>query len=173
MPPGLARLLRIAALVSLVALTWKLSVSGVSPGGAASQLFWFLIMFVVVIPVHELGHAVAGALVGHEIKSIVVGTGPRLLAFTVAGVAIQINALPVFGLTMGLPRGTRWVRLRQWTFAAGGKLFAYQSGVLIVGYSYGYFTARDLLRIGWWLTVVEFVILLLLVQFYWPLLGMH
>jgi anion transporter len=32
-----------------------------------------------------------------------------------------------------------------WTFAAGGKLFVYQSGVLIVGYSYGYFAARDLL----------------------------
>src|SRR4030081_1680095 len=31
-----------------------------------------------------------------------------------------------------------------WTFAAGGKLFAYQSGVLIVGYSYGDFAARDL-----------------------------
>jgi anion transporter len=58
-----------------------------------------------------------------------------------------------------------------WTFAAGGKLFAYQSGVLIVGYSYGYFKARDLLRLGWWLTVVEFVILLLLVQLYWPLIG--
>jgi hypothetical protein len=35
-----------------------------------------------------------------------------------------------------------------WTFAAGGKLFAYQSGVLIVGYSYGYFA------------------------FYWPLIGL-
>jgi solute carrier family 13 (sodium-dependent dicarboxylate transporter), member 2/3/5 len=58
-----------------------------------------------------------------------------------------------------------------WTFAAGGKLFAYQSGVLIVGYSYGYFEARDLLRMGWWLTLVEFVILVLLVQFYWPLIG--
>lgn len=58
-----------------------------------------------------------------------------------------------------------------WTFAAGGKLFAYQSGVLIVGYSYGYFKAHDLLRIGWWLTVVEFVILLLLVQVYLPLIG--
>jgi solute carrier family 13 (sodium-dependent dicarboxylate transporter), member 2/3/5 len=58
-----------------------------------------------------------------------------------------------------------------WTFAAGGKLFAYQSGVLIVGYSYGYFEARDLLRLGWWLTVVEFVILVLLVQLYWPLIG--
>ena len=58
-----------------------------------------------------------------------------------------------------------------WTFAAGGKLFAYQSGVLIVGYSYGYFEARDLVRIGAWLTVVEFVILALMVPFYWPLLG--
>jgi solute carrier family 13 (sodium-dependent dicarboxylate transporter), member 2/3/5 len=58
-----------------------------------------------------------------------------------------------------------------WTFAAGGKLFAYQSGVLIVGYSYGFFEARDLLRIGWWLTVVEFVVLVLLVLLYWPLIG--
>jgi solute carrier family 13 (sodium-dependent dicarboxylate transporter), member 2/3/5 len=60
-----------------------------------------------------------------------------------------------------------------WTFAAGGKLFAYQSGVLIVGYSYGYFEARDLLRMGAWLTVVEFVILVLLVLFYWPLIGIR
>jgi solute carrier family 13 (sodium-dependent dicarboxylate transporter), member 2/3/5 len=58
-----------------------------------------------------------------------------------------------------------------WTFAAGGKLFAYQSGVLIVGYSYGYFDARDLLRMGAWLTVIEFVILVLLVPFWWPLIG--
>jgi solute carrier family 13 (sodium-dependent dicarboxylate transporter), member 2/3/5 len=60
-----------------------------------------------------------------------------------------------------------------WTFAAGGKLFAYQSGVLIVGYSYGYFEARDLVRIGAWLTVIEFIVLMLLVPFYWPLIGIH
>jgi anion transporter len=60
-----------------------------------------------------------------------------------------------------------------WTFAAGGKLFAYQSGVLIVGYSYGYFEARDLMRMGAWLTVAEFVILILIVPFYWPLLGIY
>jgi di/tricarboxylate transporter len=58
-----------------------------------------------------------------------------------------------------------------WTFAAGGKLFAYQSGVLIVGYSYGYFDARDLVRMGAWLTLVEFVVLMLLVPFWWPLIG--
>ena len=60
-----------------------------------------------------------------------------------------------------------------WTFAAGGKLFAYQSGVLIVGYSYGYFEPRDLVKIGAWLTVVEFLILLLLVPFWWPLIGIR
>ena len=60
-----------------------------------------------------------------------------------------------------------------WTFAAGGKLFAYQSGVLIVGYSYGYFAARDLVRMGAALTLVEFVVLLLLVPFYWPLIGLQ
>jgi solute carrier family 13 (sodium-dependent dicarboxylate transporter), member 2/3/5 len=60
-----------------------------------------------------------------------------------------------------------------WTFAAGGKLFAYQSGVLIVGYSYGYFEARDLIKIGAWLTLFEFIVLMLLVPFYWPLLGIR
>jgi anion transporter len=60
-----------------------------------------------------------------------------------------------------------------WTFAAGGKLFAYQSGVLIVGYSYGYFEARDLVRMGAWLTLVEFVVLMLLVPFWWPLIGIR
>jgi di/tricarboxylate transporter len=60
-----------------------------------------------------------------------------------------------------------------WTFAAGGKLFAYQSGVLIVGYSYGYFEPRDLVRMGAWLTIVEFIILVLLVPFYWPLIGIQ
>jgi anion transporter len=58
-----------------------------------------------------------------------------------------------------------------WTFAAGGKIFAYQSAVLIVGYSFGYFEAKDLLKVGFILTVVESVILLLLVPLYWPLIG--
>ena len=58
-----------------------------------------------------------------------------------------------------------------WTFAAGGKIFIYQGAVLIVGYSFGYFDARDMLKVGLVLTIVESLILLLLVPFYWPLLG--
>jgi len=60
-----------------------------------------------------------------------------------------------------------------WTFGAGGKLFAYQSGVLIVGMSYGYFDSRDLFRLGALLTVIQCVLLLLLVFLYWPLVGIR
>ena len=58
-----------------------------------------------------------------------------------------------------------------WTFAAGGKLFVYQSGVMIVGYSYGCFSGRDVLRIGICLSVVESILLLFLAPYYWPLVG--
>jgi anion transporter len=60
-----------------------------------------------------------------------------------------------------------------WTFSAGGKIFLYQSAVLVVGYSYGYFSVRDLFRVGAALTVVEWLILMLLVPIYWPLIGIH
>jgi len=57
-----------------------------------------------------------------------------------------------------------------WGFSAGGKLFAYQSAPLVVGYSYGYFRHTDLIKIGAFLTVVEFVGLALSAAFYWPFL---
>ncbi len=60
-----------------------------------------------------------------------------------------------------------------WVFGSAGKIFVYQSAVLIMGYSFGYFKARDLLRIGLLLTVIEFIAILLIVPFYWPLIGLH
>jgi sodium-dependent dicarboxylate transporter 2/3/5 len=60
-----------------------------------------------------------------------------------------------------------------WAFAAGGKIFVYQSGVMVTGYSYGYFEAKDLLRVGFVLTVVESLVLMVLVPLYWPLIGIR
>jgi hypothetical protein len=59
-----------------------------------------------------------------------------------------------------------------WTFAASAQIFVYQSTVLILGYSYGYFEPIDLFKIGGTMAVVEFFILLLVVGFYWPFLGL-
>lgn len=58
-----------------------------------------------------------------------------------------------------------------WTFGAGPKIFIYESAVLVVGYSYGYFTNKDMIKVGAVLSVATFVILLLLVPLFWPLIG--
>ena len=58
-----------------------------------------------------------------------------------------------------------------WTFAAGGKILVYQNAVLIVGYSFGYFTVKDMLKLGFYLSVIQSIILLFLVPIYWPLIG--
>jgi di/tricarboxylate transporter len=90
------------------------------------------------------------------------------LASEVSMLATSIPPLMNFAISRGLdPLAIGMV----WTFAAGGKIFVYQSAVLVVGYSYGYFDARDMFRMGLLLTVVESIILILLVPFYWPLIG--
>jgi solute carrier family 13 (sodium-dependent dicarboxylate transporter), member 2/3/5 len=58
-----------------------------------------------------------------------------------------------------------------WTFSSGGKIFVYQSAVLIGGYSYGYFEPKDLLRLGLCMSIVDSIQLLLLAPLYWPLIG--
>ncbi len=41
-----------------------------------------------------------------------------------------------------------------------------------MGYSYGHFAAEDLLEVGAILTPVEGLILMVLVPWYWPLIGL-
>ena len=58
-----------------------------------------------------------------------------------------------------------------WNFASGGKLFVYQSSVLVLGYSYGQFESRDMIKVGAILTIVEGLIVMFLVPIYWPMIG--
>ena len=113
-------MLGVSVLAGFVLVTRALSNGEVSLGWAGTEIFWFLVVFLVVIPIHELGHALAGFLVGYRIRGVVIGVGSPLLAFNVAGVAIRINLLPFGGLTLGTPRGGSWLRLRLWVFALGG-----------------------------------------------------
>jgi len=59
-----------------------------------------------------------------------------------------------------------------WQYATGGTLFAYQSSILVMGYSYGYFDSHDLLKYGAVLAVIQGLILMLIVPLYWPLVGL-
>jgi di/tricarboxylate transporter len=60
-----------------------------------------------------------------------------------------------------------------WSYSTGGKLFIYQSLVLIAGYSFGCYTARDVFKIGLFFLITQSILLLVLVPFYWPLLGIR
>jgi anion transporter len=86
--------------------------------------------------------------------------------------SMLITSLPVL-LAIGADSGFNLVALALlWTFGGGGGLFVYQSGVYVMGYSYGYFTAKDFLKLGLILTLLEGLLLIILVQFYWPLIGL-
>jgi anion transporter len=58
-----------------------------------------------------------------------------------------------------------------WTFGAGPKIFLYESAVLVVGYSYGYFDNKDMLKVGAIMSIVTAAIMFFLVPLYWPLIG--
>jgi len=86
-------------------------------------------------------------------------------------IAMLSTSLPIL-MTYAREHGINPLTLGMiWTFGAGPKVFIYESAVLVVGYSYGYFSNRDMLKIGAILSVVTALILFLLVPLYWPLIG--
>ena len=91
-----------------------------------------------------------------------------LLASEISMLGTSIPLVVEFAKSHGLD--ALWIGM-VWTFAAGGKLFAYQSAPLIVGYAYGYFKHTDMLKLGAILTVVEFVMLTFCTGVWWPIFG--
>jgi di/tricarboxylate transporter len=94
---------------------------------------------------------------------IVIGNEIAMLATSIPPLMTYAKQHGIDPLTLGMI----------WTFGAGPKLFMYESAVLVVGYSYGYFDNKDLLKIGAILSIVTALILLLLVPLYWPLIGLR
>ena len=109
-------------MVALLGVAAALAAASIAPRSlVASQLVYFLVLFALIIPLHELGHAIAGAIVGYRVLNISVGAGPLLAGFRILDVNVQINLLPLGGMTAAYARRTYgWTRLRQWIFVAGG-----------------------------------------------------
>jgi sodium-dependent dicarboxylate transporter 2/3/5 len=100
--------------------------------------------------------------------------GGFLYHFLLAEDMVMVStALPIL-LKFGIAHGYNPMALgMMWVFATSGKLLVYQSSVLILGYSYGYFEGKDLLKVGAILTLVESLVLMVLASVYWPLIGLH
>ncbi len=90
-------------------------------------------------------------------------SGISMLGTSMPGLMAYASAHHLNALALGMV----------WTFSSGATIFAYQNAVLIVGYSYGCFGAKDLFRLGLCLSILNSLLLLIVVPFYWPLIGIH
>jgi sodium-dependent dicarboxylate transporter 2/3/5 len=114
-------------------------------------------------------------LLSHNFLSILVlyWTGFVYHIFLASEISMLGTSMPLL-MSFASTHGLSPLKLGMiWVFASGGKIFVYQSGVLIIGYAYGYFRGKDLLRLGLLMSAVDSLLLLLVVPFYWPMIGIR
>ena len=91
-----------------------------------------------------------------------------LLASQTANIAVTLPVVMDYAVSNDLnPLAIGMI----WSFSASGKLFIYQSIVLIAGYTFGCYGSRDVLKFAAFFLAVDWILLFLLVQLYWPLIG--
>jgi sodium-dependent dicarboxylate transporter 2/3/5 len=112
-------------------------------------------------------------LLNHEVFSALAlyWTGFAYHIFLASEISMLATSTPIL-MEFATQHGLSALKIGMlWVFSSGGKIFIYQSGVLVIGYGYGYFRAKDILRLGLLMSVVDSLLLLLVVPFYWPLIG--
>jgi Flp pilus assembly protein TadD len=88
-----------------------------NPGSVVARILTAILLFDIfltlsIIP-HELGHAIAGRLVGWRVFAIVVGTGKRAFKFNKYGILFRFHWLPTGGATFLAPVDAQWFRTKK------------------------------------------------------------
>lgn len=91
--------------------------------------------FVVLLPVHELGHALAARLTGAHIERISLGYGPRVLERELLGTRIVVRAYPVQGFVRieDLRDHSRLARVFIYAAGVGAEALVVGAVVLVAG----------------------------------------
>jgi solute carrier family 13 (sodium-dependent dicarboxylate transporter), member 2/3/5 len=117
----------------------------------------------------KLVFAWLGPVLTHNVVStfVLYWTGFLYHIFLASEISMLGTSMPLL-MQFAATHGLNALKLGMiWVFASGGKIFVYQSGVLIVGYAYGYFRPRDILRLGLLMSLVDSLLLVLIVPLYW------
>ncbi len=89
-------------------------------GNLFRNLFLLDLFLVLSILPHELGHAMAGRLVGWRVFQITVGVGKPLFRRRWFGILFDFRLLPIGGLTYMTPANLRWFRSKRFLTVLAG-----------------------------------------------------
>lgn len=74
---------------------------------------WFSLSWIVLLPIHELGHALMGKALGWDVKQLVIGFGPTWKRMTWGQTEIELRAVPLEGFVLARPRDAARPRLKR------------------------------------------------------------
>lgn len=81
---------------------------------------FFLLSWVVLLVIHELGHAIVARLAGWRVKLICIGTGKILFRLTIFDMPIEFRAIPLSGFVLPEATDNRFPRLKNFFIYAAG-----------------------------------------------------
>ncbi len=127
----------------LILMLWPLwNESPPSTGPKIGALFLLLMLSVWF---HEMGHAIAGWVVGHHIELISWGGGPVAFSFRIRGTEVQTRTVGLTGRVFGFPRDGRETRWRELVFTMGGLV----ANAALLGIGWATWPAENASTSGW------------------------
>lgn len=81
---------------------------------------FFLISWIVLLVIHELGHALAARFLGWGVSLISIGTGRILAKLEMAGMPIELRTIPLSGFVVPKVRDLTAPRLKQFVIYSAG-----------------------------------------------------
>jgi len=89
-------------------------------GPAKLSVLFFLLSWVVLLAMHEFGHAAAARALGWSVRLVSIGSGRVRMRLWVAETPVEIRTIPLSGFVLPRPTDLRSPRLKQFlVFAAG------------------------------------------------------
>ncbi len=112
---------------------------------------FFLISWVVLLVLHESGHALVALALGWSVDKVCIGSGRRVATLWIGGMPVEFRAIPLSGFALPRPQDMDRPRTKQFLIYAAGPGIELLSVLLILALagSDTLFNLRpDLFRIG-------------------------